>query len=203
MGSGLREVPAELVNHLGSERRQELIPDDLLRSLTYLGEVRRHYDPERPRPQRTKHGRMALEENAEFVRRRVGDHVDEHCAPFRMNADRETIGKIAGGPFVALPDGDVRQVRGADRGKRREMRVLLLSRPQPHHVRTRHDRVQNHETLDGMAECQRSAQTTLGLADGSMQRLLVQVIDARTIVAQSYIDAKPRRTSLAKNFRVF
>src|ERR1700681_1343703 len=33
-----------------------------------------------------------------------------------------------------------------------------------------------------MAECQRSAQTTLGLADGSIKRLLLQMIDARAIV---------------------
>jgi hypothetical protein len=36
--------------------------------------------------------------------------------------------------------------------------------------------------LDGMAECQRSTQTALWLADGSIERLLMQVIDASAIV---------------------
>jgi hypothetical protein len=36
VGGGPLEVPAELANHLGSERRQQLVPHDLLRSPTYL-----------------------------------------------------------------------------------------------------------------------------------------------------------------------
>jgi hypothetical protein len=108
VGAGAREVPAELVNHLGSERRQELVPDNLLRSLTYLGEVGRHHDPERPRAQGTKQESMALEEDAELVQNLVGDHVDKHATPFRVDADGEAFGEIPNGPFVGLPDGHVR-----------------------------------------------------------------------------------------------
>ena len=108
MCAGVLEVPAELVNHVGSERREQLVPDDLLRSLTDLGEVRRHHDPERPRRQRTKHRSVAFEEDAELVQYLVGHDVDEYATPFQVDADREALGEIPNGPFVALPGGHVR-----------------------------------------------------------------------------------------------
>ena len=121
---------------------------------------------------------MALEEDAKLVSHGVGDQVDELSMAVWVDADREAFGDIASGPFVAVPDDHVRQLRGVDRGKRHEMRGLLLGGPQPDQLGTRHDRIEDHEALDGMAESQRSAQTALWLANGSVERLLVQVIDA-------------------------
>ncbi len=74
------------------------------------------------------------------------------------------------------------QIRGVDRGERREVRSLLLSGPQPQQLGTLNDSVDDHQMLDGMAECQRSTHTALWLADGSIERLLMQVIDASAIV---------------------
>jgi hypothetical protein len=59
--------PGELVNPVPLERRQHLVPDDLLRSVTDLGEGRQH-DPERRRAQRTKHRSRAFEEEGNWSR---------------------------------------------------------------------------------------------------------------------------------------
>ena len=48
MRSNLLEVPAQLVENLGLERRQQLVPDDLFRALGDVRELRRHDDSERP-----------------------------------------------------------------------------------------------------------------------------------------------------------
>jgi hypothetical protein len=62
----LLEVPAELVNHFGSERRQQLVPRPASLADLFEGGGR-HHDPEHPRAQRTKHRSMAFEEDAELV----------------------------------------------------------------------------------------------------------------------------------------
>ena len=68
MRSNLLEVPAQLVQHLGPERRQQLVPDDLFRALGDVREVRRHDDPERPCGQRPEQRGVTFEEHSELVR---------------------------------------------------------------------------------------------------------------------------------------
>lgn len=84
----LLEVPAQLVEHLSPERRQKLVPDDLLRVLSHVGELWRHDDPERPRRQRLKQGGVAFEELPEVIERRVGDYVHDDAAAREVDADR-------------------------------------------------------------------------------------------------------------------
>ena len=59
MRSSLLKIPPQLVEHVGLERRHQLIPDDLLGSLTDVRKMRRHDDPERPRRQRPEKGGVA------------------------------------------------------------------------------------------------------------------------------------------------
>src|ERR1700674_5342413 len=102
MGSGLLEISAKPVNDLRSEWRQQLVPDDLLRSLTYLWDVGRDHDPEGPPAQRTKQRSMAFQEQAELVQPRISDHVDEHAATGEVDADRESFREVPGDGRVAL-----------------------------------------------------------------------------------------------------
>ena len=62
MRSALPEIPPQLVEHLGLERRHQLIPDYLFGPLTNVRELRRRDDPERPRPHRTEKSGVAQED---------------------------------------------------------------------------------------------------------------------------------------------
>ena len=110
MRANLLEVPAQLVDHIGSERRQELVPDDLFRSLGDVRELRRHDDPERPGGQGSKQRGMTLQEHSELVQPGVGDDVDNDTAAGEMNADRQTIRKVPDGASLSLADGDMREI---------------------------------------------------------------------------------------------
>jgi hypothetical protein len=48
MRSNLLEVPAQFVQRLGPERRQQLVPHDLFLTLGDVRELWWHHDPERP-----------------------------------------------------------------------------------------------------------------------------------------------------------
>jgi hypothetical protein len=48
MRSNLLEVLAQFVHHVCPERRQQLIPNDLFRSLSDVRELRRHHEPKCP-----------------------------------------------------------------------------------------------------------------------------------------------------------
>jgi hypothetical protein len=63
------------------------------------------------------------------------------------------------------------------------VRRLLVGRPEPHQVRVLDDGVEHHQALDGMAQGDRFAQAAVGLADGGVERSLVQVIDAGAVVS--------------------
>jgi hypothetical protein len=58
----LLEVPAQLVERLGPERCQQLVPDDLFRALSDVGELRWHDDPQGPNGQCSEQRGMAFEE---------------------------------------------------------------------------------------------------------------------------------------------
>jgi hypothetical protein len=88
MRPGALEIPSQLVERLGLERRHQLIPYDLFGALADIGELRRHHDPERPGRQRPEKGGVAQKEYAEFVQPGIRDDVDDHTATGRMDTDR-------------------------------------------------------------------------------------------------------------------
>jgi len=114
MRSNLPEVPAQFVQGLGSQGRQQLIPDDLLGALGDARELRRNDDPERPCGQRSEQGGVTFEEHPEVIEPRVGDDIDDHAAAREMNADRQAIREVPECASLSLADGNVRQVRLLD-----------------------------------------------------------------------------------------
>ena len=122
MRSSLLEIPSQLVEHVGLERRHQLIPDDLFGPLTDVRELRRHDDPERPRGQCPEKRGVAQEEDAELVQPGIGDDVDDHAAAGGMDADRQAVWEVPHGAGVTLADGDVGQVRRLDPKQRCQVR---------------------------------------------------------------------------------
>ena len=93
MRSSLLEIPSQLVEHFGLERRHQLVPHDLLGPLRDVRELWRHDDPERPGGQRPEKRGVAQEEYPELVQPGVGDDVDDHATAGWMDADWEAVGK--------------------------------------------------------------------------------------------------------------
>jgi hypothetical protein len=114
MRSGLLEIPSQLVEDVGLERRHQLIPDNLFGPLTHVREVRRHDDPERPRRQCPEQGSVAQEEQAEFIQPGIGDDVDDHAAAGEVNADRQAVWEVPHRAGVTPAGGEVGQVRRLD-----------------------------------------------------------------------------------------
>ena len=100
MASHLLEVPSQFVDHLERKGREQLVPDDLLRSVPDPGKMRRHNDPQGPCRQRPDQDRVTLEEDTELVQPRVGNDVDEHSAPGWIDADRQAFREVARRPVV-------------------------------------------------------------------------------------------------------
>ena len=67
------EVPAQFVQRLGPERRQQLIPYDLFRALADVRELCRHDDPEGPCGQSAQKRGVTFAEHSELVKPWVGD----------------------------------------------------------------------------------------------------------------------------------
>jgi hypothetical protein len=102
-GRGLLEVPAELVDHLGSERGSAAGSTTLLWSLTHLGEVGWQHDRERPRAQRTERRRVGFDEerNSPSIIDKL-DGKNTKCEPDRMTqAAKKLLDE-----FDALADRD-------------------------------------------------------------------------------------------------
>ena len=110
MCANLLEVPAQLVDRLGLDRRQELIPHDLFRALGNVRELRRHDDPERPYGQCPEQRGVTFEEHSELVQPWVGDDVDDHAAAGEVNADRQAVREVPNGANPSLADANVRQI---------------------------------------------------------------------------------------------
>ncbi len=62
------------------------------------------------------------------------------------------------------------------------MRDLLVWCCEPHDVRAREHGVEEHHTLEGGSDGGRSAEPTIGFADGFVQLPMAYMIDARAIV---------------------
>ena len=63
------------------------------------------------------------------------------------------------------------------------MRGLLLGRPQPHKIGVFDDGVEDHQTLNSMAQRQRSPQAAVRLANRRVECTLIEMVDARPVVA--------------------
>ena len=183
MRSGLLEIPSQLVEHLGLERRHQLIPDDLLGPLTDVRELRRHDDPERPRRQRPEQGGVAQEEDAELVQPGIGDDVDDHAAAGRDGC------RSAGGLGSTAPCGrhPRRRRRGAGPPARSEVNVVrcaAFSSAVPSHTRSGSSTMASSTIRRWMAwfSVTRFPQSALRLADRRVERALIDVIDARAVV---------------------
>lgn len=60
---------------------------------------------------------------------------------------------------------------------------LVFSSAQPDHLRVVDDGVEHHETLDRVVQREGASQGAVGHTDGGVERSLVDVIDARAVVA--------------------
>lgn len=126
---------------------------------------------------------MPFEEHSELVEPRVGNDVDDHAAAGEMNADRQTIREVPDGARLSPADGDMRQIGLLDPGQRQEMRRLLVGGPQPHQVRVLDDGVEHHQPLNRVVQSDGLTEAAVGLANGAVQCALVDVVDARAVVA--------------------
>jgi hypothetical protein len=125
---------------------------------------------------------MAFEELAEVLQRWVGDDVDDHAAAGEVDADRQAIREVPDPPVLSVADRDVRQLRLGNPGQRQDVRRLLVGGPEPDQIRVLDDRVEHHQPLDGVVQRDGFAQAAVGLADGRVQRPLVDVVDPRSVM---------------------
>jgi hypothetical protein len=102
------------LERLGLERRHQLIPDNLLGSLTDVLELRRH-DDSRPRRHRPEKGGVAQEEDAELIKPGIGDDVDDHAAASGMDADAPAVWEEPHSASVTLDDRNVKRFPGSIR----------------------------------------------------------------------------------------
>jgi hypothetical protein len=70
--------------------------------------------------------------------------------PPGMNADGQAVRKVSYGAGVTFADGTVRQILSLDPQQRRQMRRLVLGSAEPYQVGVLHNRVEHHESLDGV-----------------------------------------------------
>ena len=63
------------------------------------------------------------------------------------------------------------------------MRRLLVGGPEPHQIGVLDDGVEHHQTLNRVVQSDGLAEAAVGLTDGRVQCALVDVVDARAVVA--------------------
>jgi hypothetical protein len=100
-----------------------------------------------------------------------------------MDADRQTVREVPDLALLSLADGNVRQVRLRDPGERQEVRRLLFGCPEPHQVGVLDDSVKHHQPLNRVVQSDGLTEPAVGLTDGCVQSSLVDVVDARAVVA--------------------
>ena len=76
----------------------------------------------------------------------------------------------------------MRQVLRRDAGERRQVIGLVLGGAEPDHLRVFDDGVEHHQSLDRVVQRERSPELAVCLADGRVERPLVDVVDARAVV---------------------
>ena len=185
MRSSLLEIPPQLVEDVGLERRHQLIPDNLFGPLTDVRELRRHDD-------RSVHAGSARSRAAWRKRKTrnssgIGDDVDDHAAAGGMNADRQAVREVPHRAGVTLAGG----TWGRSPGRSEATSSGGLTSPhraEPHQIGVFDDGVEHHQTLDGVIQRHGFAQPALRLADRRAQRALIDVVDARAC-RQSHIEA--------------
>jgi hypothetical protein len=126
---------------------------------------------------------VTFEEHSELVEPRVGDDVHDHAAAGEMDANRQAVREVPDFALLSLADGNVRQVRCRDPGQRYEVRRLLVGGPEPYEIRVLNYGVKHHQPLNRVVQSDRFAEAAVGLADGGVQRALVDVVDTRAVVA--------------------
>jgi hypothetical protein len=77
----------------------------------------------------------------------------------------------------------MRQIVLLDPGQRQHVGGLLVGGPEPHEIGVFDDGVEHHQTLDGVVQGHGFPQAAVRFADGPVERALVQVVDARAVVA--------------------
>ena len=75
----------------------------MLPPLTGPGDARRHLDPNVHAGSARRSGARRSRKARTSSNILVGDHIDEHATPFRVDTDRKAFGEGADGPFVAFP----------------------------------------------------------------------------------------------------
>jgi hypothetical protein len=106
-----------------------------------------------------------------------------------MDAEGEAFREVADRSRIAFTSRGVRQVRRRDCRERHEVRGLVFGRGQPDQVRVFDDGVEHHEALDGAVDGHAAAEGAVWLANGRIERPLVQVVERARLWRQSYIDA--------------
>ena len=199
MRSSLLEIPSQLVEDVGLERRHQLIPDNLFGPLTDVRELRRHDDP-------SVHAGSARSRAAwrkrktELIQPGIGDDVDDHAAAGGMNADRQAVGSTA--PCGRHPRRwNVGQVPGSIRSN------VVRWVDFPRRCRATPDRgLRRWRRAPSDAGWRDSASQVS--ADGSPPRRsprarAIDVVDARAVVPAVAHRGVAEPHELVENFRVF
>ena len=133
--------------------------------------------PLRQRPQQL---RVAMEERPKVERDILGDEIDEDVPPpVAGHADGQLVREVAGGLRPAAGEGQRRQFLASKCRRAGEVLDLLALAGEPVQVPVREDVVEDHQALDGPGHRRRLAESCVGLADGRVELLVVQVIDMR------------------------
>jgi len=164
-----------------AEKRSDFAADDSLPGSFDGPLVRREDEPECPRGKVCQEGLVASEKRSEVHQGRACCRIDEHASVRCFDADRQGIWKQPGGRRATRSGTALRQALARDPAAGREVLDLVLLTGEPGHLRRLQHGVQQHQPRhDGGRN--RPTEPALRLADGGVQRPMMNVVDERPVV---------------------
>ena len=125
---------------------------------------------------------MAPEKWSEVHQGRACDRVDERRSVRCFDADRQGIGKQPGGRGSTGSGSVLRQALARNPAAGREVLDLVVLTGEPCHLGRFEDGVEQHQPRHDGGRRNRPTEPALRLADGSVQRSVMNVVDERPIV---------------------
>ena len=177
----LVEVAAQFVHQHGSECCREVLTSGCRMQLAEADRRGRRDDPKCPRRQAPQQLEVPLKERAEAANLGIGCVVEEDRATVQVDADWKLLERhVPGGCRRA--DADMRQAIGFSR-QRRQVHGLLGVGREPDELRVGEHGVEAHQTMDDAGWREWSAVPAVGLADGAIERLVVDLVDTSAVVS--------------------
>ena len=175
------KVRLQRLRHTRIHRRPELLPDGRLVEGHRLPKAAWDEQPERPCAHEPQQPRVANQELAKVYGDAAVDEIreDQMVGAALLDPDRQLVREAADDALASGAERDVRVVLRAQvvvAHEREEPPLVRLGAEPPAVAVTEH-RVQNHHALDHPADGQQPSIPVVGLADGLVQRPVVNVVE--------------------------